>query len=516
MFGITTDSATKPYILIADDDVDCQMLLQSVVQNCGFEAHVAVNGQMALEMIEGLKPDLVLLDVQMPGMDGFAVSQKMRMDPNLKDIPTIFITAFSDTAFKIEAFKHGCVDFIVKPIDVVDVALRLTTHWNLQRYKRDLVKAAEEQKQMTAEIEDLYNNAPCGYHSTDKHGVIVRINDTALNWFGYSRDEIVGRMRIVDLLAPESRSAFKIEFPLFLKKGSVKDHEATWVRKNGSTFSMLTNATALKNADGELVMSRVTSFDISDRKRLEKEKEGLREKLYYTQNLTSLAELVGGIAHEILNPMAVISGTSTLLQKRLALASPHSSDQKVAEMLAVIQKSSARVSDILHSLRLIAGDGVKDPFGKVTVRSIVQVCIAHCNQHFKSDAVVMIINDPPDVEFECCPDQIQQILINLLNNGFDAAKGLPDTWVKLEVSQADECITFEVSNNGRAIPPEHRQKIFEPFFTTKEVGKGLGLGLCISRCLTLAHQGELFLEESPANTRFVLRLPKNQSVAIQR
>lgn len=121
------------------------------------------------------------------------------------------------------------------------------------------------------EIEDLYNNAPCGYHSLAPNGVFIRINDTELKWLGYTREEMIGRMNFADILTEESLITFKENFPTFKARGWIKDLEFDLVKKDGSLMSVLLSATAVLGSDGNYLMSRSTLFDITHRKHLESE-----------------------------------------------------------------------------------------------------------------------------------------------------------------------------------------------------------------------------------------------------
>ncbi|MDD2700771.1 MAG: PAS domain S-box protein [Sideroxydans sp.] len=125
--------------------------------------------------------------------------------------------------------------------------------------------------QSAAEIEDLYNNAPCGYHSLNADGLIIRINRTELGWLGYEREEVVGRMHFTDILTPASREAFRSNFERFRLAGSVQDIEYELLRKDGSTFPVLLNAGSVYDADGNFLMSRTTLFDISAHKQAERQ-----------------------------------------------------------------------------------------------------------------------------------------------------------------------------------------------------------------------------------------------------
>lgn len=133
------------------------------------------------------------------------------------------------------------------------------------------IKAEEKQRQSAEEIEDLYNNAPCGYHSLDKDGVFLRVNNTELQWLGYTRDELIGKMKISDLYTPQSRLHFQENFPFFKKTGGVQDLEIEMLRKDGTLMTVLLNATAIYDAQGQYLMSRSTIHDITVRKFAEEE-----------------------------------------------------------------------------------------------------------------------------------------------------------------------------------------------------------------------------------------------------
>ncbi|BCB27621.1 hypothetical protein SKTS_25070 [Sulfurimicrobium lacus] len=133
------------------------------------------------------------------------------------------------------------------------------------------MKAEERLRQSVEEIEDLYNNAPCGYHSLDKDGVFLRVNNTELQWLGYAREELIGKMRIFDLYTPQSRLLFQQTFPRFKETGAVHDLEIEMVRKDGTLITMLLSATAIYDAQSQYLMSRSTIHDITVRKFAEEE-----------------------------------------------------------------------------------------------------------------------------------------------------------------------------------------------------------------------------------------------------
>ena len=133
-------------------------------------------------------------------------------------------------------------------------------------------RSQAEAERLAAELDDLYNNAPCGYHSVDETGFIVRMNDTWLRWLGYSRDEVVGKKNHAELMTPQSARRFREEmFPLFRKQGWLKEVEFEYVRKDGTTFPGSLQTSTVYDDGGRYLYSRTTVFDISARKRVEDE-----------------------------------------------------------------------------------------------------------------------------------------------------------------------------------------------------------------------------------------------------
>ncbi|MBI5141457.1 MAG: PAS domain S-box protein [Nitrospirae bacterium] len=131
-------------------------------------------------------------------------------------------------------------------------------------------KRAEDALNKTMrEVHDLYNHAPCGYHSLNADGIFVRINDTELEWLGYKREEVLGKLAFPDVITPSSLDLFRRSFPVFVERGWINDLEFELKRKDGSVMNVLLSATAIKDADGKFVMSRSTVYDITPRKQAE-------------------------------------------------------------------------------------------------------------------------------------------------------------------------------------------------------------------------------------------------------
>jgi len=156
-----------------------------------------------------------------------------------------------------------------------DISLAMDSMFNEKRR----LEAEQALQRSSEEIEDLYNNAPCGYHSLDKDGTVVRINDTELKWLGYSREEVVGKIKLAHLMTIGSAEAFRTNFPVLKKQGWLNDLEYEIFRKDGTILPVLLNATVVRDKDGNFLMSRSTLYDMTDRKRAERHTKATNELL---------------------------------------------------------------------------------------------------------------------------------------------------------------------------------------------------------------------------------------------
>ncbi len=152
---------------------------------------------------------------------------------------------------------------------ILDAAREVIGYRGIDRDVTLRKKTEEALRDYTEEIEDLYNNAPCAYHSLDADGFYIRVNDTELKWLGYTREEMVGRMRFRELLTPGSLGEFRGHLKRFNDRGWANDLEFELLRKDGTTLQVLLNAVAVKDSTGRFVMSRVSMYDVTERKRTE-------------------------------------------------------------------------------------------------------------------------------------------------------------------------------------------------------------------------------------------------------
>lgn len=241
----------------------------------------------------------------------------------------------------------------------------------------------------------------------------------------------------------------------------------------------------------------------------EDEYEHQRTLSIQASKMSSLGEMAAGIAHEITNPLTVIISRAQAIQDSLKVTPPDIAT--INESVIKIEEIGRRMSRIVKALLSLSRDTNKDEMRPTMVRSIIEKVMDLSQQRFKSKGVVLTFVDPiPEIEIICHETQVTQVILNLMNNAFDAVYPLPDKWVKVDVQRSPaNTLLISVTDSGKGIPKALHEKVMQPFFTTKELDKGTGLGLSISQSLVREHKGTLRIDTECPNTRFVIELPIN-------
>ncbi len=222
--------------------------------------------------------------------------------------------------------------------------------------------------------------------------------------------------------------------------------------------------------------------------------------------LMALGEMAGGIAHEINNPLTIIQQNAQLLSEMLEEKMDFTAIQKRTKKII---ETTERIAKIIRGLRTFSRSGDNDPFDTVTMAQLIEQTLGMCREKFKVQDIMLTVDNPaPSTTVECRQVQIIQVLLNLLNNSYDAIEKNAERWVKIEVADFVDHVELALTDSGCGIPVAVQEKIFQPFFTTKEVGRGTGLGLSISRGIIESHQGQFWIDKQSKNTRFVISLNK--------
>ena len=236
--------------------------------------------------------------------------------------------------------------------------------------------------------------------------------------------------------------------------------------------------------------------------------------LMHSKKMSALGEMSSGIAHEISNPLLVIYGKTD--QAIRLLESGRSNSENLLPILEKIDSMARRIDKIIKAVRFYSRKADADPFRAVPVRSIVDDTLELCKDYFRNNHVDLVVDPiPEELEIECQPVMIVQVLLNLLTNAQGAAREQDTKWVRLHAQRTGErWVEIAVTDSGSGIPAPMRSEIFKPFFTTKKAGEGTGLGLSVSWNIVESHGGSISLDATHPNTRFVICLPREQTKTI--
>jgi two-component system, NtrC family, sensor kinase len=435
-------------ILVIDDSPTNLEVLYTTLSDAGYEVLIEMDGFGGIEQAKNNPPDLILLDVMMPKLDGFEACRKLQSHPVTKDIPVIFMTALSDTNEKVKGFKMGAVDYITKPFQQEEVIARINVQLKLRRLNIEL----DQQKQKLEE-------------------------------------------RVEERTAELSKALEE-----------------------------------LKNMQLQLVQ---------------------------TEKISSLGQMVAGVAHEINNPIGFISTNLYhasqyahdlihLIQLyREKFPQPGSEIEEIIEsvdldhiskdlpkLISSMKLGSDRVRGIMQSMRTYSrADGREKK--AVDIHEGIETTLMILQHRLKAQTfrpAIHVVKEYGNLPLvECYPGQLNQVFMNLIANAIDAideavpdsnwesSKGrhlTPDTVLLTPLicicTTADkENVTIQIGDNGKGMDLLIRDQIFQAFYTTKPEDKGTGLGLSISyQIITEKHGGTLECISSPGKgTEFIIQLP---------
>jgi len=304
-------------------------------------------------------------------------------------------------------------------------------------------QADELLRKSVKEVEDLYNRAPCGYHSLDKDGIIRRINDTELSWLGYTRDEVIGKMKWPDLLTPTGIQLFRKKFPQLMEEGIVRDIEIEITRKDGTIFNGLINATAVYDPSGNFMMSRSTVTDITMRKQMEHQLRSLHAHLQ-----TIREEEKASIAREIHDDLG---GTLTAIKmESYRLAEELSADENAVPFLVHIESMAHLIDNAVNvTRRVITGlrPTILDDFG------LLAALEWQAAQFQKRTGIECLVNCAVCEGREKKLDRIRSInLFRIFQEALtNVSRHSSASHVEVEFHHDDEEVSLSISDNGRGM-----------------------------------------------------------------
>lgn len=385
------------------------------------------------------------------------------------------------------------------------------------------------------DLEDLYENAPCGYLSLGSGGVIAKANQTLAEWLGTQSAELHGKP-FYDLLSVPGKIFYETHFaPLLRMQGYFNEVALDLMGPDGRRLPVLANAAERHTSDGTIQFTRITFLKATDRRRYERElvkaknvanqarKEledlnkiledrisaGVAERLQLEQGLAAEKELarlreqfVAILGHDLRNPLASIKGGLHILSRE---HQSQNSRQVLTMMSQSTERMSSLIQDMLDLARCRAGRGLTINSKPTDLAAILEQVVAE----LQTANALRDIRSSIQIEGEviCDGARIAQLVSNLLGNA--VTHGAPDQLVKLNASTGFRELVIDVINQGDPIPDQIRDHLFEPFFRATSSGEkqGLGLGLFISYEIARSHGGNIQVLSNQKETIFRFKMP---------
>lgn len=492
-------------VLIIDDETSIRNMMAMNLKVDGYEVLTAENGAKGLELFSKERPDVVLLDVRMPDVDGIEVLEKITSFNS--DTEVIIITGHGDMEMAIDCLRREASNFLTKPIDgdLLSIALkRALEKIGLKRKVRKytagletLVREANQQLEKAYQFrENLIENSPDAIVSVRKGGEIVIFNSAAEHMLGYKKEDVIKKLNITAIYPPGvAKEVMRdLRSDEFGGKGRVDKREMTVLHRDGHEIPVYLSASILYQ-QGQESGSVGIFTDISEKKDLEKQ-------LLRSEKLSSLGKLAAGIAHEINQPLTgVLTFTSLLLKK-------HKDDESTANDLQVILRETKRIRGIVQGILEFARES---PMQKVEtdIEQVIENTLQIVERQEKFLGIDIVKNygqGLPKVVVDV--NLLEQVFMNLFLNAAEAMEG--SGRLTVETSQERDQARIDVSDNGCGMPQEVTERIFDPFFTTKDSseGAGMGLGLAVSYGIINNHGGSITVRSREGEgTTFTILLP---------
>ncbi len=509
-----TSAGASPSVLLVDDEPANLQLLYESLHGSGYRLLVARDGQQALDIAERMRPDVVLLDIMMPGMDGFEVCERIKAKQETSKIAVIFLSALVTPEDKAHGLRLGAVDYISKPFAPDELMARVETHCMMVRLGRELEQRNRELELSRDRVLRAMNEGVVGL---DASGRVAYINPAAERILEAEATSMHGRD--VGSLEP---GALREAVETVLGGGEqVEIPDLNLPRSNGEPLPAELCVVPIRDAsggDGAVVVLR----DLTMRRRAEarlalanrelrasnRELQDAQLRLIQAAKLESVGRLAAGVAHEVKNPLAIIQLGLDFLEETLEL------EPTAAEIFVDMQVALSRADTVVRGLLDFSRER-ELRLTAASINAIIQAAlklVRHELGQRNIQAVATLEESLPETLLDA--DKLQQVFLNLFMNAMHAmgrdgvlsvtseliqvdAEALIGRLRDLDIAPGQQAIRVVIRDTGAGIAERDLARLFDPFFTTKRQGEGTGLGLSVTHNIVNLHRAGIDIGNHP-------------------
>jgi len=454
-------------ILLVDDRRENLSALEAVLESLGQNLVLATSGDEALKLLLKWDFALILLDVQMPGLDGFSTARIIKQLDKTRHIPIIFLTGVStEKSHVFQGYSAGAVDYVVKPFDPDVLLSKVSVFIDLERKSRAL-KESEER------FRSAFDHAPIGVALVTLDGRWLRINRALCEISGYSEARLLSGL--VRDIVHQNDVDVDAELSRRMLAGELRSYhvEKRYVHAGGHVVHVLESVSLVHDAQGHPLHSIVQIADISERKRLDAFK----------------TQFIDNAAHELRSPLTTIAGVAaTLVQQRKRLE-----EGDIEEMLVALSRQSDRARELISNLLdlSVLERGMTMSLQPISLTDVVARVL---RAEPPSGSARVAVEIPDGLGALADPLRLEQIIVNLLTNAYRYGGDS----ITIAGEETPDGAIVSVRDDGSGVPNQFVSRMFDPFTRGPDVGDrvGSGLGLTIVRQLIDAMGGNVWYESA--------------------
>ncbi len=472
MTEANSNNSSKANIVVVDDSPINLRLMIDIFKTKGYEVRPVTSGKLAITAIQNFPPDLILLDVMMPEMDGYEICEKLKADPRTRDIPIIFVSALDGVFDKVKALEKGGVDYVSKPIQEEELFARVETHLVIRRLQKHLKEKNDKLSRAFRQLKEAQNQlvesekmAALGQLvagiSHEINTPLGAIRSSVENLADFLEQDIETLLNFWQTISPEQQPYFLelLRYPSFQ---GLSSREKRQLKRKLRTALEAANIEQSDRIADTLVDLGISEKELSSILPLFKQADGLEvlDKAYQFFTLRKSSE--------------------------------------------TIKTATERAAKIVFALKSYARYdlGTEKMEGNL-IHGIETVLTLYQNQIKKGVEVIKNYTELPLIL--CYHDQLTQVWTNLIHNALQAMNY--QGTLTIDVKRDNDLVLVKITDSGKGISDKVMERIFEPFFTTKIAGEGTGLGLDIVQKIVKRHDGKITVNSLPGATTFTVSIP---------